>query len=210
MELPPAGDLTGGHTPRDLYVSTRSVATPAAYAVAALSVAYAVVYLGAVRPSGGANIAAVLVTDAFIALSGVIVTIVAAALGERIAAVEGSWVKLVGVGWALLSATHGAFAFAADLGDVAVPQIASTDPRGFATFGLAGLWMVMVGLLARQGRGGLPRGLGALAIASGVDLVFLYFATLFGSDMLVTVFGGLGAVVLGPAFWMWTGSALGR
>ena len=172
--------------------------------------AYAVVYLGVVRPSGGANIAAVLVTDAFIAISGLIVTVVAAALGERIAALEGTWVSLVGVGWALLSATHGAFAFAADLGDVAVPQIASTDPRGFATFGLAGLWMVAVGLLARQGRGGLPHGLGALAVASGIDLVLLYFATLFGSDMLVTVFGGLAAVVLGPAFWMWTGSALSR
>ena len=210
MELPRARDLTGGHTPRDLYASPRTVATPAAYAVAALSVLYAVVYLGFVKPSGGANITAVLFADAFIALSGLIVTIVATAIGERIAAVEGSWVKLVGVGWALLSATHGAFAFAADLGDVAVPQIASTDPRGFATFGLAGLWMMVVGLLARQGRGGLPGGLGALAIAAGLDLVLLFFATLLGSDMLVTVFGGLAAVVLGPAFWMWTGSALRR
>jgi len=191
-------------------MTPRTIATPAAYTVAALSVAYAVVFLGVVRPSGGANTAAVLVTDAFIAISGIVVTVVAAALGERIAAFEGSWIALVGVGWALLSAAHGAFAFAADLGDVSVPQIASTDPRGFATFGLAGLWTIAVGLLARQGRGGLPRGLGALAIAAGIDLVLLYLATLLGSDMLVTVFGGLAAVVLGPAFWMWTGNALSR
>jgi len=193
-----------------LYVSTRTIATPAAYAVAALSVVYAVVYLGVVKPSGGTNLTAVLATDLFIALSGIIVTIVAATVGERIAGAEGSWVQLVGVGWALLSATHGAFAFAADLGDVSVPQLASTDPRGFATFGLAGVWMIGVGLLARQGRGGLPRGLGALAVAAGLDLVLLFLATLFGSDTLVTVFGGLAAVVLGPAFWTWTGSALQR
>ncbi|MBI2323794.1 MAG: hypothetical protein HYU87_02370 [Chloroflexi bacterium] len=118
--------------------------------------------------------------------------------------------KLVGVGWALLSATHGAFALAADLGDVAVSQISSTDPRGFATFGLAGLWTIVVGWLARQGRGGLPRGLGALGIAGGTDLVLLYLATLLGSDTFVLVFGGLASVVLGPAFWVWTGSALRR
>jgi hypothetical protein len=193
-----------------VYVSPRTIATPAAYGVAALSVAYAVVFLGVVRPSGGANTTAVLLTDVFLALSGLLVTIVATTVGERIAGAEGSWVALVGVGWALLQATHGAFAFAADLGDVAVPQLASTDPRGFATFGLAGVWTIAVGLLARQGRGGLPRGLGALAIVAGIDLVLLYFATLLAADTLITVFGGLAAVVFGPAFWLWTGSALRR
>lgn len=193
-----------------MYAPTRPIATPAAWAVAALSVAYAAVYLGVVRPSGGANTTAVLLTDAFIAVSGIVVTVVAAALGERIAGAEGSWITVVGVGWALLSATHGIFAFAADLGDVAVPQISSTDPRGFATFGLAGVWTIVVGILARQGRGGLPRGLGALGVAAGIDLVALFLATLFGADTLVTVFGGLAAVVLGPAFWMWTGNALQR
>jgi hypothetical protein len=193
-----------------VYLPSRTLATPAAYAVAALSVAYAIVFLGFVRPSGGANTSAVLLADLFIGASGVVVTVVASTLGDRIAGSEGSWIKLVGVGWALLSATHGAFAFSADLEQLAVPQVSSTDPRGFATFGVAGLWMIVVGLLARQGRGGLPRGLGVLGIAAGADLVALYLATVFSADTLVTVFGGLAAVVLGPAFWMWTGSALRR
>jgi hypothetical protein len=193
-----------------VYIRSQTIATPAAYAVAALSLAYAAVYLGSVRPSGGANTTAVLLTDVFILASGLLVPIVAAAIGERIAGAEGSWVTLIGVGWALLSATHGAFALAADLGDISVPQISSTDPRGFATFGLAGLWTIVVGWLARQGRGGLPRGLGALGIAAGIDLILLYLATLIVSETFILVFGGLASVVLGPAFWMWTGNALRR
>lgn len=191
-----------------MYLPGRSLATPAAYGVAALSVAYAVVFLGGVRPSQGANVTAVILSDLFILISGLLVTVVATTLGERIGGTEGTWVKLFGVGWALLSATHGAFALAADMGEVAVPQLSSTDPRGFATFGLAGLWVIVVGWLAREGRGGLPRGLGALGIISGTGLVLLYLGTLLGSETLILVFGGLASVVLGPAFWMWTGNAL--
>jgi hypothetical protein len=193
-----------------MYVRSQTIATPASYAIGALSLAYAAVYLGAVRPSQGANTTAVILTDVFILVSGLIVPIVASTVGDRIGGTEGTWVKLVGVGWALLSATHGAFALAADLGEVSVPQISSTDPRGFATFGLAGLWTMVVGWLARQGRGGLPRGLGSLGIVTGADLVLLYVATLLGSETFILVFGGLASVVLGPAFWMWTGSALRR
>ena len=194
-----------------MYPRPRTIATPAAYAVAALSVAYAIVYLGFVRPSGGDNVVAVLLTDGFIAASGLFVTIVAVSLGERVAGSEGRWVALVGVGWALLSATHGAFAFSADLEGVSVPQLSSTDPRGFATFGLAGIWTIALGLLVRQGRGGLPRPLGTLAVVAGADLVLLYLATALAPDTLVgVVAGGLASVVLGPAFWVWTGSALRR
>ena len=38
----------------------------------------------------------------------------------------------------------------------------------------------------------------------------LYLATLVGSDTFILVFGGLASFMLGPAFWVWTGSALRR
>ncbi len=193
-----------------MYVPTRTIATPAAYAIGTLSIAYAVAYLGFVGPSKGTNTTAVVLTDAFIMLAGLFVTVVAVTLGERIAGEEGRWISLVGVGWALLSAAHGAFAIAYHAGGEQQPVIDATDPHGFATFGLAGLWTIAVGALARQGRGGLPRGLSVFAVVAGVDLVLLYLSTLFGSDTGILVFGGLASVILGPVFWMWTGSALRR
>lgn len=184
------------------------LATYAAYGVGTLSILYAAVYLTSVRPTGGANATAVLLTDLFIFLSGLLVTIVAVTLGDRIGGPAGTWVAAVGTAWALLSAAHGAFAVATDLGAGGALAVSPTDPRGFATFGLAGLWTMAVGWLARSGRGGLPPGLGALGVAAGADLVLLYLATLVGADTLVLVFGGLASVVLGPAFWAWLGSAL--
>lgn len=187
---------------------TRTTATPAAYAIAALSVAYAIAYLGFIGPSRGANTTAVVLTDAFIAVAGVLVTIVAVTVGERIAGEEGRWIALVGVGWALLSAAHGAFGFTRHFEGDFQTVVDATDPRGFATFGLAGLWTMAIGAFARQGRGGLPRGLGAFGLVAGADLVLLYISTLFGIDTGILVFGGLASVILGPVFWMWMGSAL--
>jgi hypothetical protein len=210
VELPRARDLIRRDTHADVQMSARTIATPAAYGVAALSIAYAVAYLGFIGPSRGANTLAVLLSDAFIAVAGVLVTVVAATVGERIAGEEGRWISLVGVGWALLSAAHGAYGFTRHFSGDLQSVIDPTDPRGFATFGLAGVWTVAVGLLARQGRGGLPRGLGAFAVAAGVDLVLLYISTLLEVDTGILVFGGLASVILGPVFWMWMGSALRR
>jgi hypothetical protein len=193
-----------------VYVASRTIATPAAYALATLSVAYAIAYLGFVGPSKGANTTAVVLTDAFILVAGILVTVVAVTIGERIAGDEGRWISIFGVGWALLSAAHGAFAMAYHSTGGLESTISASDPHGFATFGLAGLWTIVVGALARQGRGGLPRGLGVFGIVAGVDLVLLYIATFLGSDTGILVFGGLASVILGPIFWMWLGSALRR
>jgi hypothetical protein len=66
----------------------------------------------------------------------------------------------------------------ADLQHLAPGDLSVTDPRGFATFGLAGLWSIVLGL----------------AIRSGAPLV------------LVT--GGLASVILGPLQWAWIGRAM--
>ncbi|HEX6061525.1 MAG TPA: hypothetical protein VF001_05600, partial [Candidatus Limnocylindria bacterium] len=92
---------------------------------------------------------------------------------------------------------------------LAAGDLSATDPRGFATFGLAGIWMLALGLTAR-GTAALPRNFARLAVAGGVDLILLFFATVAGSTPLILVTGGLASVALGPAFWIWSGRLLSR
>src|SRR6059036_593454 len=103
-----------------------------AYFVAFFSLAYAAVFLGLVHGHPEAHRASAL-ANALIAAGGLSATIAIVGATGRIAA--------LGVGYALLSATHGVYSALAELGAIEVPDLAPTDPRGFATFGLAGLWV---------------------------------------------------------------------
>lgn len=177
-----------------------------AYLVAAFSIAYAVVFLGLVRTgNGGATASAVawlLITAG--SLSAAIAT---AALASYIGGAAGVFLAAFGVGYSLLAATHGMFAAISDLQGFAGLDLAPTDPRGFATFGLAGLWSLIAGLELRA-RPGLRPVYWQLAVAGGVDLILLFIATAVGSTPLILVTGGLASVILGPAFWAMTGRLL--
>src|SRR2546425_8542966 len=181
-----------------------------AYFVAFFSLAYAAVFLGLVHSHPEAHRASAL-ANALIAAGGLSATIAIVGVTGRIAALDGRWLAALGVGYALLSATHGVYSALAELGAIGVPDLAPTDPRGVATFGLAGLWVFTFGLVIRAGNvPGFPRGLATLAIVDGVDLVLLFVATVAAAENLVLVSGGLASVVLGPAFWIWTGRVLRR
>jgi len=69
--------------------------------------------------------------------------------------------------------------------------------------------MLVLGLSARAAAT-LPGGLATLGIVGGVDLIVLFFATVAGSMPLILLTGGLASVVLGPAFWIWSGRILSR
>jgi hypothetical protein len=69
--------------------------------------------------------------------------------------------------------------------------------------------MLVLGLSARGGAS-VPANLATLAIVGGVDLILLFFATVAGSTPLILVTGGLASVILGPAFWAWSGRLLSR
>lgn len=92
-------------------------------------------------------------------------------------------------------ATGGAGTRAAVSLEHALPS--AVDPRGLATFGVAGAVALILGLMLRATR---PR-LGLLGVVLGIDLLALFVATAVGIQPLVLVTGGLAAVVLGPIWW---------
>src|SRR4029077_10364818 len=125
--------------------------------------------------------------------------IATAAVGAFIGGAPGLWLAAFGVGSSLLSATHGAVAAIGDIQGFADLDLSPTDPRGFATFGLVGLWLFVAGLELR-GRAGLKPLYAQLAMAAGIVQILLFVSTLLASSPLVLVTGGLSSVLLGPLF----------
>jgi len=178
-----------------------------AYLIAGLSLAYAVVFLGFVRGHPADHSSAALAW-ALLAAGGLATTIAVVGAASRVNGDASRWLIALGVGYALLSAVHGTFAAIAEAQGLPASDLSPTDPRGLASFGLAGLWALTLGLETRSGNSSLPSGLGWLAIANGLVLIALFFATVAASEALILVTGPLTAVILGPAFWIWTGRAL--
>jgi hypothetical protein len=178
----------------------------AAYLVAAFSIAYAIVYLGLVR-TDATNAGAATLSWALIAAGAFAAALATAALASFIGGAAGTFLAALGVGYSLLAAAHGAFAAIGIAQGFADLDLSPTDPRGFATFGLAGAWMLLAGLELRQ-RTDLRRMYWQLAVAGGIDLIVLFIATVVGSTLLILVTGGLASVILGPAFWLMTGRLL--
>lgn len=181
----------------------RKAASWCAFAIAGLSLLYAAVYLGLVRPDP-TNASASALANAFIGISGILATFAVIAVSDKVDGSVGRWLLVVGVGWALLSAAHGTFSAIADTQGLATGDLSPTDPRGFATFGLAGLWSIVLGLAIRSGTK-FPRALGNVALLNGADLIVLFFATATGAGTLVLLTGGLASVILGPLQWAWIG-----
>ena len=179
-----------------------------AYVVAASSLAYAVVYLGFASRAPDDRFSNQLAW-ALIAAGALAASVAVVAMSERFGGTYARWLALLGVGYALLSATHGVYAAILVSSGLAADGLSPTDPRGFATFGLAGLWMFVLGWNARA-TAALPSRLALVAIAGGLDLVILYGATIAGASTVILVTGGLASVVLGPAFWIWSGRLLRR
>ena len=149
---------------------------------------------------------------------GLLSTVTFVALYGRLRATDEGFALLglvLGLAAALGSTMHGAY----DLANLVKPPAAlsadvpsSTDPRGLATFALAGVGLAVAGSLIVRGRA-LPTGLGYLAFLAAALLVFVYVGRLVILDPNSP---GLhaGAVIAGfvvnPAWYIWLGSALWR
>jgi hypothetical protein len=156
-------------------------------------------------------------------LSGLLVGLPVVALARRLTGREAgfvAWAAVVGVVGGLATAAHGlsgllgvdklahryASGDAATRAAVAVAGVtpSEVDPRGLATFCLAGLVALAFGMAIRHGN----RRLGLLGAVLGVDMVVLFLATAVGVGPLVLLTGGLASVVLGPLWWISLGRAL--
>jgi hypothetical protein len=178
----------------------------ASYAVAVFSILYAAVYLGLVRADPN-NATASALAWALLAAGAISASVATGAVGAFIGGSIGTWIAAFGIGYSLLSATHGAYAAIADAQGFADLDLSPTDPRGFATFGLAGIWLIIVGRELGRRTDLRPR-YAQLATVAGIDLVILYVATILNSTVLILVTGGLASVVFGPIFWAMTGRLL--
>jgi hypothetical protein len=81
------------------------------------------------------------------------------------------------------------------------------DPRGLLTFGLAGVALLVLGLLIARSAA-LPRRLGYLACLNGALLVLLYLGRLLIVDpanLLVVIPALLTGFLLNPLWYGWLG-----
>lgn len=81
------------------------------------------------------------------------------------------------------------------------------DPAGLATFAVVGIGSFLWGwLILRTNH--MPRALGYVGILNAVLLILLFIATIFSSQTLILISGGLTSVIIGPVWWIWVGRAL--
>jgi hypothetical protein len=81
------------------------------------------------------------------------------------------------------------------------------DPKGLGTFLIFGIASLVFARLILAS-GSLPRRLAYLGFLNAALLVILFFGNVFDSVPVILVAGGLTAVFITPAWWIWTGRTL--
>lgn len=180
------------------------------------SFAFVVLVVMEKSPELGGFLAAATLT-----LGGILATAVLFALYQRLREIDAMfavWALALGVAGALGSAAHGAY----DLGNafnppdknlLAIANLPSQiDPRGFATFGLAGLALLVVAWLLGRG-GNFPPMLTYVTYASGILSLVLFFGRLIllnPTNPIVLVAALLEGFIVNPIWYIWVGLVLRR
>lgn len=159
-------------------------------------------------------------------VGGILGTVVMTALYVRLRETDAALALLgllFGAVAALGSAAHGAY----DLAGATYPSATATaaakaneasqiDPRGFLTFGVTGLALLLFSYLITRG-GALPHGLGILGIVLGVLLVEIYLGRLIIvlptsslGTVLILAPAALVGLIVNPVFNLWLGLSLLR
>jgi hypothetical protein len=138
------------------------------------------------------------------------------AVFERVRSIDDGYATLalaLGVFGSLAASTHGVY----DLSNVLHPPAtalptdvpSALDPRGYATFALTGLAVLILAGLARRS-GELPGWVGSLGMALGVFLVLTFLARLVVLDAtsLLVLLPALVSGLLSPVFFLLLGGWL--
>lgn len=90
---------------------------------------------------------------------------------------------------------------------VATKCFVSVDPMMWLSFGLVGIWVFFI---SYQGLSRLefPKFLGIVGMITGVFYFFIEVGTQLKNELLITITAGLGALVLGPVWYIWLGRIL--
>jgi hypothetical protein len=78
------------------------------------------------------------------------------------------------------------------------------DPQFWMSFGVSGLWLVVINVLALRGAK-MPRGLAWVGIVCGVSYWLIPGGFVFRFPAAVALAAGLVGIVLAPVWWGWTG-----
>jgi hypothetical protein len=136
------------------------------------------------------------------------------AVFDRVRGVDAGFATValaLGAFGSLAASTHGAYDLANVLHPVAgAPDLPSAvDPRGFGTFALTGLAILLLGWLAGR-TSGLPNWVGPMGMVLGVVLVITWLGRLIVLDAtsLLVLGPALVAGLLSPIFFLLLGSWL--
>ncbi len=162
-----------------------------------------------------------LLSALFLMLGGLFSLVLLVALFERLSAVDARYAILgliLGSVAALGSAIHGAYDLANVLHPPAenLPALANLpnpmDPRGFLTFCVAGLAVLIAANLIGHDRS-LPSYLKPLSYVLGVLLIIVYLGRLIvldASSLLILLPAALTGFIVNPLWYILLGQSLGR
>ncbi len=148
-------------------------------------------------------------------VGGVATTAVLIAVYGRLAPVDPGfalWALVIGVAGAIGSALHGAFDLAPLAHKVATSPIGAnpTDPRGFATFALFALAVVVISWLILRG-GGFDRRLAYIGFVAAALLMLIYLGRLIAYNPNIAWLKAAAyasGLVVNPVFFVWLGLEL--
>jgi hypothetical protein len=193
----------------------RRFASGVAFAVAAGGLAYSISFVLIARANASLGFG---LSDLFLMAGGLLTPVVAVALYQLLKGTDSS-VALLAVVFSVAagvgSAIHGAHepAIVAHPAVNPAPDLPNpVDPRGFLTFGVAGLGVLLFSWLVLKGGELSPR-IGYVGYLSGVLLIIIFLARLIVFDSgspLLLVPAGLEGFIVNPLWYVLIGLALRR